>query len=245
MELTLLDHLVSLFLLVLMPIWSIWDYQKLEASVQKGQPGARIRAYSKTLVMEWALVALILVIWGTAGRPLPELGVTFALADWWWLGGLLTLAGLIFIIVQHISLCRDPEKLDEVRDQLKSLRAMLPENDQETRWFNALSVTAGICEEVVYRGFLIAYFTTFVGLIPAAILSSFVFGLAHAYQGWRGIVKTGMVGLVMAGLYLLTGSLWAPIVLHIVIDITSGMLARRAMAGAPPMLKPVTPLGQE
>jgi len=244
MELILLDHLVSLFLLVLMPIWSIWDYQRLEASVQKGQPGARISAYRKTLVMEWALVALILVIWGTSGRPLPELGVTFALADWWWLGGLLTLAGLIFIIVQLISVCRDSEKLDEVRDQLKSLRPMLPENDRETRWFNALSVTAGICEEVVYRGFLIAYFTTFVGLIPAAILSSFVFGLGHAYQGWRGIVKTGMIGLVMAGLYLLTGSLWAPIVLHIVIDITSGMMARRAMEDAPPMLKTVAPLGQ-
>jgi membrane protease YdiL (CAAX protease family) len=245
MELTLLDHLISLFLLVLMPIWGIWDYQRLEASVQQGQPGARIRGYRKILVMEWGLTALILAAWVLTSRPLPELGITFALADWWWLGGALTLIGLIFMVVQFVGLTRDPEKLNAARKEIQSLRSMIPDNARETRWFNAVSVTAGICEEVVYRGFLIAYFTAFVGVIPAAILSSFVFGLGHAYQGWRGIVKTGVIGLVMAALYLLTGSLWAPIVLHIVVDITSGMIGRRALEGAPPMLKPASPLGQQ
>ena len=132
-----------------------------------------------------------------------------------------------------------------MRAEFRSLRAMLPDNDRETRWFNGLSVTAGICEEIIYRGFLIAYFTAFTGLIPALLLSSFVFGLAHAYQGWRGIVKVSVVGLAMGGVYLLTGSLWAPIVLHAVLDVTSGIIGRRVMEGAPPMLGPASPLGQQ
>jgi membrane protease YdiL (CAAX protease family) len=245
MELTVFDHLISLFLLVLAPIWGVWDFQKLESEVQKGRPIPRLRFYRKTLVMEWGLTAAVLALWIAAGRALPEIGLTFALADWWWLGAILTGAGVLFMIVQLVTVSRDPEKLKSMRAEFRSLRAMLPDNDRETRWFNALSVTAGICEEIIYRGFLIAYFTAFVGLIPALLLSSFVFGLGHAYQGWRGIVKVSVIGVVMGGIYLLTGSLWAPIVLHAILDITSGLLGRRAMEGAPPILEPASPLGQE
>ena len=39
MELNLIDHLLSLFLLVLMPIWGIWDFQGLEEKIQSGQRG--------------------------------------------------------------------------------------------------------------------------------------------------------------------------------------------------------------
>jgi membrane protease YdiL (CAAX protease family) len=60
-----------------------------------------------------------------------------------------------------------------------------------------------------------------------------MFGLGHAYQGAAGIVKTGIVGLLMAGAYVGTGSLLAPMLLHVVIDLTSGMVAYLA-------LRPVT-----
>ncbi len=48
----------------------------------------------------------------------------------------------------------------------------------------------------------------------AALLSSLVFGLGHAYQGPKGVLKTGLFGLAIAGLCLLTGSIWLLIVLH-------------------------------
>ncbi len=245
MDLNLIDHLLSLFLLVLMPIWGIWDFQGLEARIQSGQRDARIRGYRKIIIIEWALAVVIFGTWATEGRPWRDMGITFALADWWWLGGLLTVLASLFMVIQFVAINRDPSKLASLRDEFQSLRSLLPENDRETRWFNALSVTAGICEEVIYRGFLIAYFAAFVGLVPAAIISSFVFGLGHAYQGWRGIVKTGVIGLVFAGIYLLTGSLWAPIVVHVLLDITSGMLGRRAIESVPPLLETRAPLGQE
>ena len=55
-------------------------------------------------------------------------------------------------------------------------------------------------------------------------LSSILFGLLHSYQGWKGGLRSGVIGLILALLYVLTGSLWIPIILHIVIDINSGML---------------------
>lgn len=65
---------------------------------------------------------------------------------------------------------------------------------------------------------------------PLAILGSVVlFGLAHAYQGPRGMARTGAIGLVLAGLYAATGTLLAPMALHTVLDVTSGTLGYLAL----------------
>jgi membrane protease YdiL (CAAX protease family) len=45
------------------------------------------------------------------------------------------------------------------------------------------------------------------------------FGLAHAYQGVAGVLTTGVLGGVLAAVYLQTGSLLLPVVLHVVIDL--------------------------
>jgi membrane protease YdiL (CAAX protease family) len=62
-----------------------------------------------------------------------------------------------------------------------------------------------------------------------------VFGLAHAYQGWVGVLATTVVGAVFAGLYLSTGELWIVMAAHVVLDLlglvvrpTLARLARRA-----------------
>ena len=64
----------------------------------------------------------------------------------------------------------------------------------------------------------------------AALLSSLAFGLGHAYQGPKGTLQTGLFGLAMAGLYLLTGSIWLSMVLHAVIDMVSGGIGREGIA---------------
>jgi membrane protease YdiL (CAAX protease family) len=56
-----------------------------------------------------------------------------------------------------------------------------------------------------------------------------IFGLGHAYQGATGIVKTGVIGLVMALLTVLSGSLWPAILFHATMDITSGRMLHAAL----------------
>ncbi len=72
------------------------------------------------------------------------------------------------------------------------MRALLPQTATEKRWFDAVSVTAGICEEIIYRGFLFAYFAAWLPGAAAGVvivLAGLVFGLGHLYQGAAGIVK--------------------------------------------------------
>ncbi|MFZ0661117.1 MAG: type II CAAX endopeptidase family protein [Acidobacteriaceae bacterium] len=105
--------------------------------------------------------------------------------------------------------------------QMAKLGFFLPVTAGERAWFAVVSVSAGICEEVLYRGFLYHSFADFwhwsviAGLIAAAAF----FGLGHGYQGVTGILTTGILGGVLSLIYLSTGSLLAPMILHAVLDL--------------------------
>jgi membrane protease YdiL (CAAX protease family) len=100
--------------------------------------------------------------------------------------------------------------------------AVLPRTAGERRLFTVVGVTAGVCEEWLYRGFFIAVVAAIGGGLPSGVLvlgAAVAFGLAHAYQGRTGIVSTGLLGGGMAAMYLQTGSLLLPVVLHALIDL--------------------------
>jgi membrane protease YdiL (CAAX protease family) len=96
--------------------------------------------------------------------------------------------------------------------------------------FLLLSLTAGVWEELLYRGFLVGFLEPRAGLLAAVVLSSAIFGLGHVYQGRRGILNTGLVGLVFAGLYALTRSLWWLMLAHALVDMAGGVVAFRIAA---------------
>ena len=61
----------------------------------------------------------------------------------------------------------------------------------------ALAVTAGVCEEIVFRGLLIAVGVHVLGLpLPvAAGLALALFAIGHLYQGPRGMIAVTLFGL--------------------------------------------------
>ncbi len=73
----------------------------------------------------------------------------------------------------------------------------------------------GFYEEVLARGLLLRRCqTVFAGHWPPVIASSLLFGLAHAYQGWTGVVQTMLIGMVFAHLTIRWGTLWPVIFAH-------------------------------
>lgn len=113
---------------------------------------------------------------------------------------------------------------------------LLPRTDEEAAHFRVLSVTAGICEEIVYRGYLIWYLAVFIGPWPAALAAGVLFGVLHLYQGTQGISRAGALGVVMALLYVGSGSLLWPMILHAAVDLNGGAIGRRVVTaeGTPP-----------
>jgi hypothetical protein len=110
-------------------------------------------------------------------------------------------------------------------DAARVQAAMTPHGLAESVLWIALSISAGVCEEFLYRGYLMRQFSAwFGGPVPGLFLSALVFGLGHAYQGpWQVIVIALGYGLPLGALALLARGLGPSIVAHSLEDIISGL----------------------
>lgn len=105
------------------------------------------------------------------------------------------------------------------------IRAMLPRNRQELGLGAAMSINAGVVEELLFRLALPALLYGASGSAAAAVIGSVIFfGGLHVYQGAAGIIGTTIVGALMFALYVVFGTIVAPIVAHALFDLRSLVL---------------------
>lgn len=78
--------------------------------------------------------------------------------------------------------------------------------------FLTLVVVAPVAEEVLFRGYLYGKLQKYIPWWGAAIITSILFAAAHGQ--WNVAVDTFVLGMFLAGLRTLTGSLWPSIMLH-------------------------------
>jgi membrane protease YdiL (CAAX protease family) len=221
------------------------------------QPGARRSFYRRLLVLEWGLTLLTLLVWAAA----TDVGAAAVGLQWprSWPGpipGAAAVALVLFAVVSTRAL-RGGALLEAAQQRRRPGRhpagqgrhaeppaqatlALLPRTPGERRLFAFVGLTAGACEEWLYRAFFLAVVAALAGGPPGWVLvavAAIAFGLAHAYQGIGGIVLTGILGGVLAALYLSTGSLLLPVLLHALIDLRFLLVPARvlpAVAGSAP-----------
>ena len=220
---TLFDHLLFIVIVVAYPIYGYVSFRKLMKRVAAGETIDRAELYNHTMIGHWTIFAVMMAIWLGTARPWPDLGLHADIGTGFLLGLVLTVAAIAFLVVQRRSVRNAlPDDLDRFREQIGELGVLMPRNANELgRWY-AVSLTAGIVEEVVWRGFLVWYSVQFMPLWAAAILNAIVFGLGHSYQGLANSPKVTLAGAALVGLFLLTGSLWLPIILHAAADAIQG-----------------------
>jgi membrane protease YdiL (CAAX protease family) len=221
------DHAIVAAITILLPLHDllIW-YPRLLRAAPERAARARRRTYLESMAIEWGLLFLTVGWWTRAERSWDDLGLGLSFGWGFWIAAALTIGVVIYSLRLRAALEEGDEETEEaVRNQLGHLRALLPHTRSELAHFGALSVTAGICEELLYRGFLIWYLALLVPTPIAVLAGALLFGAAHAYQGSRGVLQTGVVGLGFVLLYLLSGSLWIPMLLHAFIDFNTGAMA--------------------
>jgi membrane protease YdiL (CAAX protease family) len=222
----LIHHLLAFFLILFIPVWDRLETRRLRADRSSA---SRIRSYRMTIAFLWTATLLLLATtpwswFGTApGVPFHSHRAQLIVA------GALAAAFSLGIVAPVIMAARSPEMTATMREQLARLDFFLPQTPRERPWFAALSVSAAICEEILFRGFLPAYFMVF-GLAPVAafLLAAVVFGIDHGYQGWTGVALTGAIALIFTALFVLSGSLWLPMVVHALLDLRILVLLRGA-----------------
>lgn len=148
----------------------------------------------------------------------------------------LTIAAILFLGLAVLSLLdfRKHSRMlpEDLRKRLTDLRHFFPSGRSEIVAFSAMAISAGICEELLYRGWLLNLIGALTGSVwIGLLLSSVAFGLGHAYQGPQGILSTGVVGLLLGLIFLWIGSLVPVQILHAFINLSSGLMCAYLWAG--------------
>ncbi len=222
------DHLLVLVLVVLLPLRSWYETRKIQRKLAEGGGADHnpVSEYKETMLTLWGLCAACLAVWFLHSRSPETLGLGREVEStiWWVAGMALAAAGLALASWQAAQVKKDEKARDEIRKQIGKLSLYLPKTVTQLRWFNCVAFSAGVCEEILFRGYLIWYIGLLTGSIPALVLSSIVFGVAHLYQGPGNAVRCGFVGLWLGTIYLATGTLWIPMLTHFIFDVIGGRM---------------------
>ena len=81
-------------------------------------------------------------------------------------------------------------------------------------------IVGGFIEEVLFRGFLITRISNLfnrenVGNWFAIVITSAIFGFSHLYQGWSGVISTGLIAILFGIVFIKSNKiLWYSILTH-------------------------------
>jgi uncharacterized protein len=223
---------LATYLVLAIPLAGLASRRELARRLTR-ESGLRLTLYRRTINRQWLLAAASIALVGLAKLPVSRLGLRA--------GRLSAMNGAscgvvaIAAVALTLTLRRNPGS--------QSTAGLLPVTPDERRLYVAVAFTAGGAEELLFRGFLLLYLTGALGWPwpVAALASSVAFGLGHLHQGARTALTAGAIGYGFAGIYLLTGSLLMPMLLHIALDLsvlaagrTSGPQAQKCKGASMP-----------
>ena len=220
-------YIIAVFLLVLVgwPLLSILGPSSSGDALDELTSGSRLGVYFNTGLLLWTVFLLVLSAQWAGRESLSALGFAQPrLSD--------PLVAFAFLFVANLTLnglswvftsfgMAEPEL---------TIKGLLPVSLGERVGWILLSISAGICEESCFRGFLLVKGKKWLGKWwPMVIASSVAFGIGHLYQGTSGAILIAVYGVMFCVLRLVRGSLWPGIWAHIWQDL--GAMALGGIAG--------------
>jgi uncharacterized protein len=192
------DRLIAsrLHTLIVLAAVTVWAYGAMLTAARFGNElhPNRVRLFLFGIGEEWLMFALVLggvlrarmplscVIgepWRSPREMLRDIG--FGVAFW--------VAAIPALYLLKLLL--------HVTNLGSAVLTLFPRSALEITIWVVFSISAGICEETIFRGYLQRQFIAIVGSRPAGmLLSAAVFGLVHLYQGWRMATVISLYGLM-------------------------------------------------
>ncbi|MEW6472280.1 MAG: CPBP family intramembrane glutamic endopeptidase [Actinomycetota bacterium] len=228
-----LSVVLAAWMVFVQPLAGRRRYRRLVERLGR-DPSARLRHYQRGVTFEWLGAAVVGLLALLAHSRLSSL---------WPPGDDLSVAAqipaLAVVVVAVTAVYRfgGAPTRRALAVQLRPVAALLPRTPVERRWFALLAVTAGICEELLYRGFGLAalrWADPDIGKPALIIMTGAAFGLAHLYQGRLGMTLTGILGAYFGWITISTGTLIPVMVLHALLDLRILWLPLEAVPLPPP-----------
>jgi uncharacterized protein len=217
------------FLVVLLGLAFLQGHQ--QPKLGNVQVASRIPLYAAMIAFELVLFAYVWLLglkftgarirdlvggkWSSAADVARDVGAAFL----FWL-----VVASVLLTIQKI--------LGENATGLGAVKALLPQGPVEMAVWIVLCTTAGFCEEFIFRGYLQRQFFALTGRVDLAVIfQAIVFGVAHMYQGMKGVITISIYGVLFGILAVIRKSLRPGMIQHAGQDIFSGIvggiLARR------------------
>ena len=208
----------TVFLAVPLPVIAVLQLRALAELPLDHVP--RLPLYLSSALTLW-LLATVAIIAAQYSHFTPELmGLRPARSDLFvaWMVVVMGSAALLAVLGKVLGIGESPLLLH-----------LLPTTARERIAFVGVSLSAGIAEEIVFRGFLIAALMPVLGnALLAVLVSSFLFGVLHAYQSIFGVARAVLLGVALALSFVYSGSIYPAMVAHTGIDLVGGLwLAKR------------------
>jgi hypothetical protein len=180
----------------------------------------RIQLYLRTILFQWLTLGFVLFrLWLGGSSPFTVLGERWHSVREFFRD---VLIGLLFLIAT-ITVTSIFGAHDHAGD--RATQFLLPQTTGEIAFWVAVSITAGVCEEAVYRGYLQRQFASFAKSVPVGIvLSGVVFGAAHSYQGLMRASMIGIMGILAGILAYWRQSVRPGMIAHVLQDLLGGFV---------------------
>ena len=176
--------------------------------------------------------AAVMLVWLLFKRPLSEIGLTQPgnFSSWWWM----VIVFILLYLADTVITLSTKKGIDKAIDEWKKRTPFLPTKNSELPEYFLLCFSAGVFEEIVYRGYLINYcWYLFEGYnyqqMLAVVLPAFAFSIAHFYQGAKAVLKIFFLAVFFGYLFIYSGSLLIVMILHFLVDAIGGLLTIKYM----------------
>lgn len=230
-----LQHVLFVIILVAVPVLNVLVMNKLKAGgdgqTQIGKRtrymSSKLKAYIVTIVSLWVLTWIVWLV--SSPRQMFYFDESMSLSVLVHVVVSILIVYMVVTTIVPLFLLRRPQFRNEALAAFKERQFILPIFRAEKTLFILVAVSVGICEEVIFRAFLVNYLhhdLISMSHLTSFIIASIIFGLGHFHQGVNGIVNATVFGLVMSYLFVMTGSLLLPIIVHIVYDLKILILSR-------------------
>lgn len=216
------DHILFALLAFVLPLFAVWVVKPQTAHIPQ-TTREKVRIYWANSAVLWVGAIIVIALWLIMGRGFDILGFTLPgktnFPEWF-------LLVMFFILLYMFDAFASWNEGED-----SPAEALLPKNRKELFHFSTVvSASAAICEEIVFRGFLITYVLSICGEGPKCALiailgTSIIFGIVHAYQGWSALLKIAFLSVLFATIFYLSESLLIVIVLHFLVDFFGGWIS--------------------
>jgi uncharacterized protein len=130
-----------------------------------------------------------------------------------------------FLIISSLILSGLGHLLKAVPNE--AIRNALPRSSIEVVLWLLLCITAGFCEETIFRGYLQRQFAALTrSAAGGVVLQGIAFGAGHGYQGWRYMLIISVFGILFGLLAQWRHSLRPGMLAHALQDGIGGLVGR-------------------